>query len=297
MKVGVTVPNNWGIEDARQMLATGPLAERLGFDSVWVMDHLFHAGFVTDRLGTRPYYHPMAVLSHLSATTSTITLGTSVMVLPYHNPVELAKYFATLDHMSGGRVVLGVGAGALTPEFEALGLSMRDRATLTDESIRVMQELWTHGQPTFQSPRWDIRDVGFYPPPMQTPLPVWVGGTAPGAMKRAATLGNGWHPNNISPADYPAKREEVRAMATAAGRDPDALTFSVRIEVGVRGEELGDASHVAAIWADDRDAMRTLLQQYREAGVEHVVLSLASGDLPLLERSMETIAGVLPDVR
>lgn len=297
MKIGVTVPNSWGIEDARQMLAMGPLAERLGFDSVWVMDHLFHAGFVTDRLGDRPYYHPMAVLSHLSATTSRIALGTSVMVLPYHNPVELAKYFATLDHMSGGRVILGVGVGALTPEFEALGISMRDRATLTDESIRLMKTLWENGQPTFQSLRWNIRGVGFYPAPVQRPLPVWVGGTAPGALKRAATLGDGWHPNNTAPADYAASRDRVRTLAAAAGRDPGALTMSVRVEVGVRGTHAGDASHVAVVWADDRDTMRTMLQGYRAAEVDHVVLALASGDLALLEQSMETIASVLPDVR
>ena len=297
MKVGVTFPNNWGIEDAQAMLAIGPRAEELGFDSLWVMDHLFHVGFVSDRLGERPYYHPMAVLSYLAATTSKITLGTSVMVLPYHNPVELAKYFVTLDHLSGGRVILGVGVGALTPEFEVLGVSMSDRAKLTDEGIKIMKELWTNGRPTFKSPRWDIKDVGFYPRPVQTPLPIWVGGMAPGAMKRAATLGDGWHPNGATPENYRAKTDEVRAMAVAAGRDPAALTMSARIEVGVRGEHLGDTSHTALVWADDQDAMRTLLQQYRDAGCEHIVLALASGEVPLIQKSMEQIARVLADVR
>ena len=297
MKVGVTVPNNWGVEDAREMLAMGPLAEQLGFDSVWVMDHLFHAGFVTERLGTKPYYHPLAVLSHLSATTSKVALGTAVLVLPYHDPIEMAKYYATLDHMSGGRVIAGVGVGSLAPEFAALGVPMRERGARTTEAIRLMQELWTAGQPTFQSARFDIKDVGFYPLPVQTPLPLWVGGTSASAKKRAARYGNGWLPNNTKPEDYAAQADEVRAMAFEAGRDPAALTMSVLVQAGVRGSVGGDASHVAAIWADDADAMRTLLQGYRAVGVEHVVVAIGSGDIPLHRKAMETMASVLDDVR
>ena len=236
MKVGVTVPNNWGVEDAREMLAMGPLAEQLGFDSVWVMDHLFHAGFVTERLGTKPYYHPLAVLSHLSATTSRVALGTGVLVLPYHDPIEMAKYYATLDHMSGGRVIAGVGVGSLAPEFEALGVPMAERGARTTEAIQLMQELWTAGQPSFKSKRFDVQGVGFYPLPVQSPLPLWVGGTS-------------------------------------------------------------DAAHTAAIWADDADAMRTLLGGYRDAGVDHVVVAIGSGDIPLHRKAMEVMAGVLGDVR
>ena len=110
MKVGVTLPNNWGVADPHEVLALGPLAESLGFDSVWTMDHLLNIAMVRERLADRPYYHPLAILSHVSATTERITLGTSVMVLPYHDPVGLAKYAATLDAMSGGRLILGIGA-------------------------------------------------------------------------------------------------------------------------------------------------------------------------------------------
>src|SRR5262247_2844104 len=120
LRFGVTIPNNWGIADPAQVLALGPLAESLGYDSVWVMDHLLNNGYIRERLDDRPYYHPLTTLSYLAATTRQVSLGTSVMVLPYHNPVELAKYAATLDQMSGGRLILGVGAGAMMVEFEAL---------------------------------------------------------------------------------------------------------------------------------------------------------------------------------
>ena len=296
MKVGVTVPNMWGVEDAQQMLAMGPLAERLGFDSVWVMDHLFHTGFVTERLGTRPYWHPLAVLSHLSATTSRVALGTGVLVLPYHDPIEMAKYFATLDHMSGGRVIAGVGVGALAPEFEALGIQMKERGARTTEAIRLMRELWT-GTPTFKSARFDIKDVGFYPEPVQSPLPIWVGGSSEGARRRAALHGDGWLPNGMHPDTYAALAAEVRATAAEAGRDPSALSMNVLIQAGVRGETGGDSAHTTTIWADDADVMRALLQGYREAGVEHAVVALQTGDVALLTKAMECIAGVLADVR
>ena len=91
MKIGVTIPNNWGVEDPQQVLALGPLAEDLGFDSLWVMDHLFNTGYIRERLEDKPYYHPLGKLTFRSATTKSISLGTSVLVLPYHNPVELAK--------------------------------------------------------------------------------------------------------------------------------------------------------------------------------------------------------------
>jgi alkanesulfonate monooxygenase SsuD/methylene tetrahydromethanopterin reductase-like flavin-dependent oxidoreductase (luciferase family) len=116
MQFGVTIPNNWGITDPQQVVALGPMAEDLGYDSIWVMDHLFNTGYIRERLDDKPYYHPLATLSYLAATTKHVALGTSVLVLPYHNPVELAKYTATLDQLSGGRVILGVGVGAMTEE-------------------------------------------------------------------------------------------------------------------------------------------------------------------------------------
>ena len=184
MKFGVTIPNNWGIENPQHVLAMGPLAEELGYDSVWVMDHLFNNGYIRERLDDKPYYHPLATLSYLAATTRRVVLGTSVLVLPYHNPVELAKYTATLDQMSGGRVTLGVGVGAMREEFEALGIAMRQRGALTDECIAIMKELWTSPDPSYHSRRWHFTDLKFSPKPVQKPhIPLWIGGSSPGAMK------------------------------------------------------------------------------------------------------------------
>ena len=135
MKFGVTIPNNWGIEDPLEVLALGPLAEELGYDSLWVMDHTFNVGFLQERLDDKPYYHPLTFLSYLAATTQQVLLETSVLVLPSHNPVDLAKYAATLDQVSGGRVILGVGVGSMPEEFEALGVPIRQRGSLTDVKV------------------------------------------------------------------------------------------------------------------------------------------------------------------
>ena len=300
MQFGVTIPNNWGIEDPQQVLDFGPLAEELGYDSVWVMDHLFNTGYIRERLEGKPYYHPMSTLSYLAATTKRVMLGTSVLVLPYHNPVELAKYTASLDQISGGRVILGVGVGAMTEEFAALGISMRERASLTNECIAIMKELWTNPSPSYESKRWNFNDLLFSPKPVQKPhIPLWIGGSSPGALRRAALRGDGWHPTGVSPEDFSIGRSEISEMATAAGRDPDSLTWSLRVEVEAHGGPSSErAAGRARLSGDDLDSMVTSLAAYETAGVQHVILALNTGDAATITQLMETIArDVVPRFR
>ncbi len=284
MKFGITIPNNWGVEDPQQVLDLGPRAEELGFDSLWVMDHLFNVAHVRSRIYDKPYYHPMSVLSYLAATTKRPMLGTSVLVLPYHNPVELAKYTATLDQISGGRVTLGVGAGATTEEFELLGIPLRSRGALTDESIAIMKELWTNSRPTFKSSRWNIEETIFTPKPKQTPhIPFWIGGSSPAALRRAAQAGDGWHPSGISPEAFSLGAREIREQAAAAGRDPSSLTMSVRVDVDLAG---------------DLGQMAATLAAYQNAGVEHAVLAIATGDTTAINSLADRIANeVIPQFR
>ena len=298
-QIGVNIPNNWGVADPQEVLALGPEAEQMGYDSIWVMDHLFNTGYIRERLEDRPYYHPMAMLSYMSATTSRVTLGTSVLVLPYHNPVELAKYAATLDQMSGGRVTLGVGVGAMTEEFEALGIPMSQRGSLTNECINLMRELWASAKPEYHSRNWDFSDLYFSPKPVQASIPLWVGGSSPGALRRTARLGDGWHPTGLSPEDFAIGRAEIQSLARAAGRNPDNIAMSTRVEVEVHG---GPSSQRAASRArlpgDDMGALRAGLEAFSEAGVDHFILALNSGDIPALRSLMAKIADeVIPAFR
>ena len=292
MQFGVTIPNNWGIEDPHDVLNFGPLAEELGYDSVWVMDHLFNTGYIRERLEDKPYYHPMSTLSYLAATTKRIMLGTSVLVLPYHNPVELAKYAASLDQISGGRVTLGVGVGSMAEEFDALGISMRERASLTNECIAIMKELWTNSSPSYESKRWKFTDLLFSPKPVQKPhIPLWIGGSSLGAMRRAALRGDGWHPTGLTPEEFSIGRREIEEMASASGRSPESLAMSLRVEVEAHGGPSSSrAAGRARISVDDPDAMAASIAAYETAGVQHVVLALNTGDVDIITSLMETIA-------
>ena len=304
MEFGVTIPNNWGVDNPQDVISFGPLAEALGYDSVWVMDHLFNNGYIRERLDDKPYYHPMATLSHISALTERVRLGTSVLVLPYHNPVELAKYAATLDQMSGGRVVLGVGVGAMAPEFEALGVPLNQRGSLTNESIDVMNELWANEDPSYASGRWRFDDLKFAPKPRQTAggvphVPLWVGGSSPGALRRAARRGDGWHPSGVSAEEFAIGRQSVRQLAESAGRDPDGLVMSARVEVEAHGHPSSDrAADRARLTGDDPAGMIAGIDAYREAGVEHLALALNTGDVARLRELMQLIAeDVIPQFK
>ena len=294
MKIGITVPNNWGVEDVRDVLALGQEAEQLGFDSIWTMDHLLNIGFVRDRLDNKPYYHPLGILSFLAARTTTITLGTSVIVLPYHNPIELAKYSATLDQVSGGRFILGVGAGGTRVESDALGLDFHRRGAIANEMMQVMRELWTSDLPVFSGTDWRFDDLRFSPKPVQRPLPMWVGGASPGAIKRAATLGDGWHPNGLSPQNYRAGAEQIREMAAAAGRDPREINLSLRANIRLHPTAGAPPS---AFDGSSRD-MVNAIGDYARVGVKHVVLAPDSGNVARLREKMEQIArDVIPTFR
>ncbi|MBV9597165.1 MAG: LLM class F420-dependent oxidoreductase [Chloroflexi bacterium] len=294
MKIGITVPNNWGVEDVRDVVALGQQAEQLGFDSIWTMDHLLNIGFVRDRLDNKPYFHPLGILSFLAARTTTITLGTSVMVLPYHNPFELAKYAATLDQLSRGRFILGVGAGGTREESDALGLDFHRRGAIANEMMQVMRELWSSDMPAFSGANWRFESLRFSPKPVQRPLPMWVGGASPGAMKRAATLGDGWHPNGVSPENYRAAAEQIREMAAAAGRDPGQIYLSVRANIRLNPR----AGATPSPFDGSSQDMVNAIGDYARVGVEHVLLAPDSGNVALVLDKMKQIAGeVIPNFR
>ena len=131
MQIGISLQNNQGIEDVQSIIQLARRAEELGFASVWVHDHVFNAAHVYNRIGRKPYYEPLTLLSYVAACTQRVGLGTSVLVLPYHNPLRLAKTAATLDVLSGGRLILGVGVGGVPQESEAMGSPYAERGAIT----------------------------------------------------------------------------------------------------------------------------------------------------------------------
>lgn len=202
MHFGTTIPNNFGVEDAGELVDFAVSAERLGYQSVWVSDHLFHAEYVASRLGGRPYHEPLTILTAAAARTTKVELGTSVLVLPWHHPVRLAKTVATLDGLSKGRVVLGVGVGVTEDEYQALGVPFKLRGRIANEYLAAMQALWTQELPAFHGEHLSFEGLRFEPKSARKPHPpIWIGGNSPAALRRLVRYGQGWHPLRLSPND------------------------------------------------------------------------------------------------
>jgi alkanesulfonate monooxygenase SsuD/methylene tetrahydromethanopterin reductase-like flavin-dependent oxidoreductase (luciferase family) len=158
--------------------------------------------------------------------------------------------------------------------------------------MAIMRELWTSPDPAYRSERWNLAGFKFPPKPWQRPaIPLWVGGSSPGALRRAATLGDGWHPTGLSPEEFRAGAEEVNKLATAARRDPGALVMSMRVEVEVGGQASGRrAASRARLRGADAGAMLGGIRFYQRAGVDHIVLALNSGDMASITALMADIA-------
>ncbi|MDX1382255.1 MAG: LLM class F420-dependent oxidoreductase [Thermoanaerobaculia bacterium] len=274
MRYGFVVPNNFGVEDPHEVARLGERAEALGFDSVWVNHHVLNAGYVRDRLGDRPYWDALVTLTWIASRTSRIVLGTSVLVIPYLHPMVLAKELATLDHLSGGRLIVGVGVGSLPEENAALGAPYASRGSYADEFLEVLRRLWTEERAGFAGEHFAFEDVISSPKPLQRPHPpIVVGGNRPPALRRAARLGDGWHPLGVSPDGVRRRLESLRAEAEAVQRAHAARTVQVRL----------DMQRVTAESAAD----------YADAGVTELVMSLNTGDVDEIEASLERFAATM----
>jgi probable F420-dependent oxidoreductase len=191
---GVCLPHYGQPVALEDLRAVALDAENMGYHSVWASDHVVTPAHLLPSFGPI-FFDAFVVLSHISALTQRVKLGTTVMVVPYRNPLVAAKMIATLDSLSGGRVILGIGAGGAPDEFEALGVPNNERGRRTDEYLKIMIKLWTNDPSSYQGRFFNFSGVRFEPKPLQKPHPpIWVGGRSDAALLRAARLGDAWHP-------------------------------------------------------------------------------------------------------
>ena len=293
MKFGYVTPQNWGIENPQDVVDLAVRAEKLGYDSVWVNHHILNVGYIYDRLQDRPYYDALTFLTWVAALTERIRLGTTVLVLPYLNPLALAKSVATLDAMSDGRVTLGVGVGMLREENEALGSDFTTRGAYADESIEIMRELWTSEDPQHSGRFFQFGgNFKFSPKPAQNPLPVLIGGMSRAAMRRSARLGDGWHPNSGSIEDMTRRAETLRRMWREHGRDPEDAQLVVRCELDVLDNPSDNADTPMVGTADQ---LAWAVSEYESLGVSEIVLGISDDDLDRIRRIQEAFAAkVMP---
>jgi len=194
-------------------------AEALGYDSVWGNDHITTQDYLKHR-GEKPnFFEPLIIFSHLAAVTKHIKLGAGVLIGPTRNPVILAKQAITLDHVSNGRFILGIGLGAYREEFKAYG-GRGDRGAILDETIAALRELLDKPLASFHGKYIQFSEIESYPRPLQNPFPIYIGGNAPSVWKRVALYGNGWLPAALTSEDLEKAIEEIKEQAKMIGRDP-----------------------------------------------------------------------------
>lgn len=219
-------------------------AETLGYESVWIPEHLavpvsMETPYPYSADGKFPggpgvgLHDPFVALSFVAACTESIKLGTGVFVLPLRNPLSVAKAVATLDVLSKGRFIFGVGIGWLGEEFAAVGMPFRDRAARTREWIAMMKALWTEETPQFSGRFHSFPPVGFSPKPVQKPHPpIIFGGESRPALKRAVELGDGWFGARYTPDSVRPKLALLKELTEKAGRDFSRLEITVGLEPG-----------------------------------------------------------------
>ena len=284
VKIGFSLLNNWGIDDAKALVDLACRAEELGVDSVWVHDHVFNVGHVFDRIGGKPYYEPLTLLSFVAARTRRVRLGTSVLVLPYHNPVRLAKAAATLDVLSGGRLIMGVGVGLIEKEIRAMGSPYAERGAFADEAIAVMRALWTQDEPRFDGKFSRFDGMKFSPKPLQKPsIPVVIGGISRAAIRRAARLGDGWQPLGMSPEALGQGIAMLREEARAAGRDVARIPVSIAMSLAAARAGRNALGTTPAEIIQNAKA-------YASLGVETLIVSANTSDPREARSALEMIA-------
>jgi len=174
---------------------TMSLAEELGYESVWVNDHVVFPGNMADHYGNE-FKDPLAVLPFMAACSTSLMLGTTVLVIPYRPPIQTAKMLATIDYLSGGRLIVGIGSGHEPTESEVLGLAYDERGPMTDEYMKIMVELWTNERASFEGKYYSFNEVKPLVHPVQKPFPkFFMGGTSTPTWRRIVEYGGGWHPS------------------------------------------------------------------------------------------------------
>lgn len=246
MKYGMSIIVRGNAAGREHFDAIAEKAEQTGLDALWASDHLImpklqvssYPGRADGQLPEewkRTYYQPFSVLTYLAARTSTVRLGTSVLILPMRNPIEVANQLGELDQLSGGRVNFGVGVGWFQEEFEALGYPFKNRGARTNDGLDIVKKLWTQDGPAHDSEFYQFTDGRTGPKPIQDPHPpIYIGGNSPAAMRRVARYGDAWHPFKIDPDGLAERRAQLETIFAEEGRSMAGLPIAVKVVLTVQ---------------------------------------------------------------
>jgi probable F420-dependent oxidoreductase len=273
----------WG--DWRHMASSSTLVEvarnarELGFASLWATDRL------TARSGPPASSEALVTLASLIHAVPDMQLGVAVLVLPLRNAVVLAKQAATLSLLSGGRFLLGVGAGWHKPDFNLVGADYMSRGRKTDESIEVMRQLWREDEATYHGEFYRFEDAVMRPRPPGKRVPLWIGGNSRTAIRRAARVGDGWVPSGLDPQTLREGVTQLRELS--AGRTTPTVAAMLFVDARLAGDDEKAAKSPISGTAEH---MVATLQAYQEAGLEHLISVFASDGLSDLAGQMRTFS-------
>ena len=293
MKLGICLPHYGRPIEPRRLFEVVRRAEERGLDSAWVTDHVIvprdtHVIYREDMLD------PLAVLPWLAGVTERIALGTSGVILPYRNPIPVAKLLASVDVLSGGRLIVGAAIGWLEGEVAALGVPFRERVSRSEEALELFRSLWTEARPELETRRHRLHGVQVSPMPLQKPRPpLWIGGSSEGAFRRVARFGDGWHATSSTPETFREGQEAVRRFWKEAGREGEPA-WSLRIPVLIDGvhQPAVDMSllrgrHVlrgtAAVVAEE-------LRHFASLGLSHAALEVSYSTYPAILQTIDVLA-------
>jgi probable F420-dependent oxidoreductase len=281
MKAGVIFANSGRFSSPDLFAELARDAEQCGFESIWTVEHVVipqpHMPYPGSKDGQMPggdhvpIPDPLIPLAYAAAITTKLKLSTGVIILPQRHPLYLAKQLATLDVLSKGRMMVGIGSGWMQEEFAAVDVDYHARGARTDESIQAMRAIWSANTATFHGKHFHFHDVKSFPKPLQPGgIPIHVGGYSPAAARRAGRFGDGFFPTVTEPAKLVPLFAAVREQAKKAGRSPDAIEFST-------------------MGAPKPDALKAL----SDIGVSRVVFGPPSSEPAKLRAGLENIANVM----
>ena len=309
MNIGLSIPR---LPDAPGIRRFVQRAEELGFESVLAGDHLllptggtnqypYTADGSFSRPTDEPFLETMTLLGYMAACTDTIRLGSTVIILPYRNPLVQAKMFASLDVLTGGRMICGVGVGWLEQEFDTLGVPYAERGPMSDEFLEIFRVLWTQANPEFHGKYYDIAGIQFYPKPVQQPyIPIWVGGHSRPALRRVARYGDCWHTTRQTPDFVAQNLPYLRAQTERAGRDPAAISISLKRSLHFTDLDATQEASVltgGAVIATTQEVIDDV-HYCRELGIDQLTYDFRVEGLEAGIRVMEHLAAeVLPVAR
>lgn len=304
MDFGICVPHYGKPVDIERILGVARSAEELGFASIWVTDHLF-VPRTLDIIYRDNMLEPLTLLSHLAAVVPRVRLGTSVIILPYRNPIIVAKILASIDQLSHGRLIFGAAVGWMEEEFRALNVPFAERGALSDESLRIIRDLWTHEVVSHRGTFYQYEDMQASPRPVQQPgPPIWIGGNSARARRRAAEFGDGWHASSLHAAAMAPGCRHLQELWARYGRQGQPV-LSVRTELSIEGVSDQVLSYPPRPGRPPRMPMRgsvsaivDALGAFQEIGVTHVVFETSTqshrGTLATMETFMQHVRPQLP---